>query len=73
MVSDRERGIPRRQFVRSAVAIGGASALSACLGREGSLLGGDDDNTQTPEEGDAATEKPTFPSGVTDPDMLAVG
>ncbi|WP_435348298.1 DUF7405 family protein [Haloarchaeobius sp. HRN-SO-5] len=29
------RGIPRREFVKSAVAIGGATALSACLGREG--------------------------------------
>ncbi len=30
------RGIPRREFVKSAVAIGGASALSACTGRFGS-------------------------------------
>ena len=28
------RGIPRREFVKAAVAIGGVSALSACLGRE---------------------------------------
>jgi hypothetical protein len=28
------RGIDRREFVKAAVAIGGASALSACLGRE---------------------------------------
>ena len=28
-----ERGIPRRDFMKSAVAIGGATALSACLGR----------------------------------------
>ena len=30
-----ERGISRRDFAKSAVAIGGASALSACLGRFG--------------------------------------
>ncbi|WP_423751008.1 DUF7405 family protein [Salinirarus marinus] len=29
-----DRGIPRRAFLRSAVAIGGASALAACLDRE---------------------------------------
>ncbi|SEA32721.1 hypothetical protein SAMN04488065_2682 [Haloplanus vescus] len=29
-----ERGIPRRDFLKSAVAIGGVSAFSACLGRE---------------------------------------
>jgi hypothetical protein len=29
-----ERGIPRREFVKSAVAIGGAAAFTACLGRE---------------------------------------
>lgn len=29
-----ERGIERRQFLASAVAIGGSAALSACLGRE---------------------------------------
>jgi hypothetical protein len=29
-----ERGIPRRDFLKSAVAIGGAAAFSACLGRE---------------------------------------
>lgn len=33
-MTDRQRGIPRRAFVKSAVAIGGASALSACLDRE---------------------------------------
>jgi len=49
MDDDRERSIPRRQFVRSAVAIGGASALSACVDREGSLLGGDGTETARPE------------------------
>lgn len=34
MTERARRGIPRRQFVKSAVAIGGAAALSACLGRE---------------------------------------
>ena len=29
-----ERGVPRREFLKSAVAIGGAAAFSACLGRE---------------------------------------
>jgi hypothetical protein len=33
MMTDR-RGIPRRDFLKSAVAIGGAAAFSACLGRE---------------------------------------
>ena len=32
-MTDR-RGIPRRDFLRSAVAIGGTAAFSACLGRE---------------------------------------
>jgi hypothetical protein len=31
------RSIPRRQFLKTAVAIGGASALSACLDRESNL------------------------------------
>ena len=34
MPSPSSRGIPRRDFVKSAVAIGGVAALSACLGRE---------------------------------------
>ena len=29
-----QRGVPRREFLKAAVAIGGASALSACLDRE---------------------------------------
>ncbi|MBX0324902.1 Tat pathway signal protein [Halomicroarcula sp. F13] len=29
-----ERGIPRREFLKSAIAIGGTAAFSACLGRE---------------------------------------
>jgi hypothetical protein len=34
MAEHPNRGIPRREFVKTAVAIGGASALSACLNRE---------------------------------------
>jgi len=34
MDPDAARGIPRRTFVKTAVAIGGTAALSACLGRE---------------------------------------
>jgi hypothetical protein len=34
MAEHPNRGIPRREFVKTAVAIGGASALSACLDRE---------------------------------------
>ena len=34
MSSDRLRGISRRDFVRSAVAIGGTAALAACMERE---------------------------------------
>lgn len=33
-MAEHQRGIPRREFVKAAVAIGGASALSACLNRE---------------------------------------
>jgi len=33
-VTEPSRGINRRAFVKSAVAIGGASALAACMGRE---------------------------------------
>jgi hypothetical protein len=35
MVKPRSPGVSRRDFVKAAVAIGGASALSACLDREG--------------------------------------
>jgi len=35
MVKPRNPGVSRRDFVKAAVAIGGASALSACLKREG--------------------------------------
>jgi len=48
---DREtRGVPRREFLKAAVAIGGASALSACLDREGevSVPSGTDDPASLP-------------------------
>lgn len=38
MPSSLDHGLPRREFVKAAVAVGGASALSACLDR----VGGDD-------------------------------
>ncbi|GAA0235201.1 DUF7405 family protein [Haladaptatus pallidirubidus] len=34
-MSDSTRGIPRREFMKAAVAIGGSAALSACLDRGG--------------------------------------
>lgn len=52
---DVSNGIPRREFVKSAVAIGGTSALSACLARE------------TPNAGPDSTQ---FPSGTDDPLQL---
>ncbi|PSQ24098.1 Tat pathway signal protein [Halobacteriales archaeon QS_9_67_15] len=46
----RSRGVSRRDFVKAAVAIGGASALSACLGREDpDLPGGPDDLSALPD------------------------
>jgi len=53
MSPDRERTIPRREFMRTAVAIGGASALAACVARR------DGESTATPEE-------PAYPRGPTD-------
>ena len=44
------RGIPRRDFLKSAVAIGGAAAFSACLGREEvDVPTGSDDLSSYPE------------------------
>jgi hypothetical protein len=46
----RSRGLSRRAFVKAAVAIGGASALSACLGRESpDLPAGPEDVSEFPE------------------------
>jgi len=45
-----KRGIPRRQFLQSAVAIGGTAAFSACLGREEiDVPTGPDDLSSYPE------------------------
>ncbi|WP_049898533.1 DUF7405 family protein [Halococcus agarilyticus] len=67
MDPDREREIPRRQFVRSAVAIGGATALSACLNRERSMLPGDETDEPTgsaPETGNSSpAASRSFPRG----------
>jgi deferrochelatase/peroxidase EfeB len=79
MDPDRERSIPRRQFVRSAVAIGGASALAACQERERALLGGGDPATATDERtGATATDERggtgdglTYPQG--DPEAVPAG
>lgn len=60
MSQERSRGVSRRDFVAAAVAIGGSSALSACLEREVPLL----------SEGGAAGET-EFPSG--DPSGLPAG
>jgi len=50
MPPSRSRGISRRSFVKAAVAIGGASALSACLDRENpDLSTGPDDLSGLPE------------------------
>lgn len=45
-----ERGVPRRAFLKSAVAIGGASALAACVEREqaASIPAGTDDPSSLP-------------------------
>jgi len=49
MNPERNRGISRRAFVKSAVAIGGTAALSACLGRESpDLPQGPDDLSTLP-------------------------
>lgn len=51
------RGIPRREFVKSAVAIGGMAALSSCLGREQpNLPHGPDDLSTLPERQHAWNE-----------------
>ncbi|MXR43053.1 Tat pathway signal protein [Halobaculum sp. WSA2] len=52
-----ERGIPRREFLKSAVAIGGAAAFSACLGREGvDVPTGPDDLSSYPQRQHAWNE-----------------
>jgi len=51
------KGVPRRQFTKAALAIGGSAALSACLEREFGSSG-----SATP------TSSPEFPEGPDDPD-----
>jgi hypothetical protein len=57
----KDRGLSRRDFVAAAVAIGGSSALSACLGIEGST----ETETAAPTETATPTESAAmdFPSG----------
>lgn len=51
------RGIPRREFLQSAVAIGGTAALSACVGREEiSISTGADDLSSYPQRQHAWNE-----------------
>jgi deferrochelatase/peroxidase EfeB len=59
MDGNRERSIPRRQFVRSAVAIGGASALAACTQRETTSTDGEGPNG----DGTATVSETTYPRG----------
>ncbi|WP_123539335.1 DUF7405 family protein [Halosimplex salinum] len=69
MLPDRDRGLSRRDFVAAAVAIGGSSALSACLDREGSLLDGrDGPESPTATESEDALADRSVPSG--DPDAV---
>ena len=52
-----KRGIPRREFLKSAVAIGGTAAFSACLGRETvDVPTGPDDLSSYPERQHAWNE-----------------
>jgi hypothetical protein len=58
MTSDPPEAIPRREFVRSAVAIGGATALSACLRAEtGSGDPADPEHPQGPDDLSALPER----------------
>jgi len=56
MRPDESQGLSRRHFVRAAVAIGGTSALTACLEQEQEKLGADGAST-------ASTDEPRFPRG----------
>ncbi|MCU4801404.1 hypothetical protein OB920_13570 [Halobacteria archaeon HArc-gm2] len=56
MPSGDSRGISRRDFVASAVAIGGSAALSACLGREAPMVSEDTEReSQFPTGSDPAS------------------
>jgi len=59
MPGDPPRGVPRREFVRSSVAIGGAAALAACVESE----------TETESE-ETTTDERQFPQGPADPSVL---
>ncbi|MBX0325135.1 hypothetical protein EGH21_19085 [Halomicroarcula sp. F13] len=61
MRPDESGNLSRRSFVRAAVAIGGTSALSACLEQEQSKLDGETEQTET-----AADPEPEFPRGDSD-------
>ena len=67
MPSDEQPDIPRRDFVRAAVAIGGTSALSACLETERSRFG----ETSGSTDGATGETGPTFPHG--DPSAVPDG
>ena len=60
MRSDKPQDLPRRSFVRAAVAIGGTSALSACLETEQDQLGEVGGAAETTA---ADADGPTFPRG----------
>jgi len=51
MTADQSRGVSRREFVKAAVAIGGASALAACQDRENTtdISSGPDDLSAMPD------------------------
>jgi len=51
MTAERSRGVSRREFVKAAVAIGGASALAACQDREDTtdISPGPDDLSEIPD------------------------
>jgi hypothetical protein len=58
-----DRRIPRREFVKSAVAIGGLSALSACNNRE-------ENRVPTSSTEEKETDTPTVPRGPSNLDRL---
>jgi len=66
MKPDPDRGIDRREFVAAAVAIGGSSALSACLGRERAITDDGDTATGTPAETAALSAPSGDPAAVPD-------
>lgn len=69
MSPDPPRAIPRREFVRSAVAIGGASALSACLEAESGRNETDPESDGTgADDGDPTVAR--FPQGPEDLSQL---